>query len=118
MVDGDWRVPGRQIAPVISENSHRTPFTGENKFRPPVRVEVRKYSAADQANSSDDAAGRAIELQPTTVVAEQSRRCRLRIPSGDHAPADKKVQVAITVDICERQRSSAGHGLQQVFIEL
>ena len=110
-------VPGGEAALVISENPHRPPFTGEDKFRPPVGVEVCKNGAAHEADSGEDAAGLGIKPQPGAVVAEQGGRRRLGITPGKNPSADKEIEIAVAVEIRERERSGAGHSPEQVVID-
>src|SRR5205814_6269237 len=110
-------VPGGEGALVISENPHRPPFTGEDKFRPPVGVEDCKNGAAHEADSGEDAAGLGIKPQPGAVVAEQGGRRRLGITPGKNPSADKEIEIAIAVDVRERERSGAGRSPEQVVID-
>src|SRR5580765_4783626 len=99
MVDDYREVVRNQLAPLISENPHRSPFTGEREFRPAIRVEVGKHGAADEPDAGKSPAGLGIETQPAMVVAQQGGRSRFGIPARDDAPADEKVEIAITVEV-------------------
>src|ERR1051325_6581847 len=117
MVDGYWEVPGREFAAFIMKHLQRSPFARQNQFSKAVVVQVAPDSAADQANLLQQTAVLRIQLELLPIAAIDPRAGGLRVTAGNHAAADKQIEVAISIQICQCQRPGARFATWQTVVQ-
>src|SRR5207247_1830956 len=93
--------------PVVFENPHRPPLTGQNDLRQAVTIKIAKDRAADQADSLEGPAVLGIVNESPAFVPEQPCRDALGVTSAHEPAPNQQIQVAIAIDVRQRQRPHA-----------
>jgi hypothetical protein len=94
-----------ELPALIVEQAQRSPLAGENEVGKAVTVEVAPDRAIDKARIREGARVLGVDGPTAVDLAEYARVGGCRILAGHDLAASKEVEVAITVDVRERQRA-------------
>src|SRR6185503_4903821 len=103
----DPPIPCRECSLVVAKDSWRPPFTGEDQIRIPVAIKITEDGAAHQPGASELGGIGIVWCEPIPCPTEHERGGRLGPPPTDNPPANKQIQLAVTVDVRQRQRPGA-----------
>ena len=114
--------PGRNPAQAtlnISDDLHRPPFSGHDKFRPGITIGIRPDGGCNHPQLPKPSPRRNITESHAAVagvVAEQATARCLGIFAGNNAAADENVKIPILVIISHRSRATTYRNTRQCII--
>src|SRR5262249_43073240 len=90
------------------KDADRPPFTGKDELRKTISIEIAPDCTTDHADLVQQLGVGLIQNEGAIGAAVNPRTGRLGIPSRLDAPANKKIQNAVTVNVAQRQRPRTG----------
>ena len=104
-----------EFAAFIDEDAYRSPVTRQNQIDISVSIHIAEDGAVDQPDALQPLCILFVQLKLTRLVPVNARRGRLGIASRQRASANKQIQPTVTVDITQRQGTTAGRERRQSF---
>src|SRR5262245_60524455 len=90
---------------VIMKNPQRSPFTSQYQFRKTITIQIAPDGAANHADILQQSRVGLVEHEGAILAVENPRTDGLRVLSGLNPSADKQIQVAVSVQVPQCQRT-------------